>query len=31
VWGDGLVDNPSGRTIAPGDVVQYAAFAELLA
>jgi molybdopterin molybdotransferase len=31
VWGDGLVDNPSGRTIAPGDVVQYVAFSELLA
>jgi molybdopterin molybdotransferase len=31
VWGDGLVDNPSGRTIAPGDVVQYVAFTELLA
>ncbi|MEY2861451.1 MAG: hypothetical protein RL392_1909 [Pseudomonadota bacterium] len=31
VWGDGLVDNPSGRTIVPGDVVQYVAFTELLA
>jgi molybdopterin molybdotransferase len=31
VWGDGLVDNPSGRTIAPGDVVQYVALNELLA
>jgi molybdopterin molybdotransferase len=31
VWGDGLVDNPSGRTIAPGDMVQYVAFSELLA
>ena len=31
VWGDGLVDNPSGRTIAPGDVVQYVALRELLA
>jgi molybdopterin molybdotransferase len=30
VWGDGLVDNPSGRTIAPGDVVQFVAFSELL-
>jgi molybdopterin molybdotransferase len=29
VWGDGLVDNPSGRTIAPGDVVQFVAFSEL--
>lgn len=31
VWGDGLVDNPPGRTIAPGDVVRYISFAELLA
>ena len=31
VLGDGLVDNPSGRTIAPGDVVQYVALNELLA
>ena len=31
VWGDGLVDNPSGCTIAPGDTVQYISFAELLA
>lgn len=31
VWGDGLVDNPSGRTIAPGDMVQFISFAELLA
>jgi molybdopterin molybdotransferase len=31
VWGDGLVDNPSGRTIAPGDAVQYVALNELLA
>jgi molybdopterin molybdotransferase len=31
VWGDGLVDNPSGRTIAPGDLVQFVAFSELLA
>ena len=31
VWGDGLVDNPGGRTIAPGDTVQYVAFSELLA
>jgi molybdopterin molybdotransferase len=30
VWGDGLVDNPSGCVIAPGDTVRYAAFAELL-
>lgn len=31
VWGDGLVDNPSGRTIAPGDPVDFMALAELLA
>jgi molybdopterin molybdotransferase len=31
VWGDGLVDNPPGKTIAPGDSVQYVSFAELLA
>jgi molybdopterin molybdotransferase len=31
VWGDGLVDNPSGRTIAPGDAVQFISFSELLA
>lgn len=31
VWGDGLVDNPSGCAIAPGDTVQYVSFAELLA
>ena len=30
VWGDGLVDNPSGQTIAPGDTVQFASFAEVL-
>ncbi|MFY3384448.1 gephyrin-like molybdotransferase Glp [Paracidovorax sp. MALMAid1276] len=30
-WGDGVVDNPAGQTIAPGDVVQYIAFSELLA
>ena len=30
VWGDGLVDNPSGQTIAPGDTVQFVSFAELL-
>jgi molybdopterin molybdotransferase len=29
VWGDGLVDNPAGQTIARGDVVQYLPFAEL--
>jgi molybdopterin molybdotransferase len=31
VWGDGVVDNPPGRTIEPGDVVSYLAFADLLA
>lgn len=31
VWGDGLVDNPSGCTIAPGDVVRFIPFSELLA
>ncbi|MDD5002098.1 gephyrin-like molybdotransferase Glp [Rhodoferax sp.] len=31
VWGDGLVDNPPGQTIAPGDVVRFVSFAELLA
>jgi molybdopterin molybdotransferase len=30
VWGDGLVDNPAGQTIAPGDTVQFIPFAELL-
>jgi len=29
-WGDGLVDNPAGQTIAAGDTVQYLAFSELL-
>lgn len=29
-WGDGVVDNPAGRTIAPGDTVQYIAFSDLL-
>jgi molybdopterin molybdotransferase len=31
VWGDGLVDNPPGQTIAPGDTVRFIAFSELLA
>ena len=31
VWGDGLVDNTSGCTIAAGDVVRFIPFAELLA
>ena len=30
VWGDGLVNNPSGQTIAVGDMVQFVSFAELL-
>ena len=30
VWGDGVVDNPSGQTIAAGDTVQFLSFAELL-
>ena len=30
VWGDGLVDNPAGQTIAPGDTVRFISFAELL-
>ncbi len=30
VWGDGLVNNPAGQTIAQGDMVQYTAFAEVL-
>ena len=30
VIGDGLVDNPPGQTIQPGDTVQYIPFAELL-
>jgi molybdopterin molybdotransferase len=31
VWGDGLVDNPAGHTIARGDLVAYLPFAEVLA
>lgn len=30
VWGDGLIDNPPGQTIAPGDSVRFIPFAELL-
>ena len=30
VWGDGLVNNPSGQTIAIGDMIQFVSFAELL-
>jgi len=29
-WGDGLVDNPPGQTIAPGDAVRFIAFSDLL-
>jgi molybdopterin molybdotransferase len=31
VWGDGVVDNPAGQTIARGDMVQFISFAELMA
>ena len=31
VWGDGVVDNPAGQTIAKGDTVRYISFAEWLA
>ncbi|MDM4765824.1 gephyrin-like molybdotransferase Glp [Pelomonas sp. SE-A7] len=30
VWGDGLVDNPPGRTIAAGDFVRFLPFSQLL-
>jgi molybdopterin molybdotransferase len=30
VWGDGLVDNPSGRAIAHGDIVAYWPFDALV-
>lgn len=30
VWGDGLVDNPAGSTIATGDVVRFLPFSALL-
>lgn len=30
VWGDGVVDNPPGRTLAHGDHVQFIAFSDLL-
>ncbi len=30
VWGDGLVDNPAGQTIARGDSVRFLPFSELL-
>jgi len=31
VWGDGVVDNPSGHAIRAGDAVRYLPFSELLA
>ena len=31
VWGDGVVDNPTGTTIAHGDMVSFIPFSELLA
>jgi len=30
VWGDGLIDNPPGQTIAAGDLVRFIAFDNLL-
>jgi len=30
VWGDGVIDNPAGRSIAKGDTVQFISFAELM-
>ena len=30
VWGDGVVDNPAGTTIAEGDSVRFIPFTELL-
>lgn len=30
VWGDGVIDNPAGQTIAKGDTVQFISFAEWL-
>jgi molybdopterin molybdotransferase len=30
VWGDGLIDNPPGKTIAAGDVVRFIPFSELM-
>jgi len=30
VWGDGLVDNPPGNPIVPGDVVRFIPFSELM-
>ena len=30
VWGDGLIDNPPGCAIAPGDTVRFVPFSEVL-
>ena len=30
VWGDGVINNPPGQTIAVGDMVQFVSFAELM-
>jgi len=30
VWGDGLIDNPPGQTIAQGDLLRFIPFSELL-
>ena len=30
VWGDGLIDNPPGNAISPGDTVRFIPFSELL-
>jgi molybdopterin molybdotransferase len=30
VWGDGLIDNPPGQTIAPGDLVRFVPFNQML-
>lgn len=30
VWGDGLIDNPPGQAIAPGDIVSFLPFSDLL-
>jgi molybdopterin molybdotransferase len=30
VWSDGLIDNPPGNTIAPGDTVRFLPFSELI-
>ena len=30
VWGDGLIDNPPGQAIAPGDLVRFIPFNQLL-